>query len=251
MKKNKKLRKLGLSCLAALMIILFSMPVMAADNSPELLVTKGENANEVNLSLTNFGDKAIKGFSLALKITGGGAAFTGAIEAGSALNTEDTRVKLRTENDGREATLVVTRNGQLPTGRIDIGTLEVKGKSGEKYRIEASGLDMVSVDDYQKDTVEMVEMDKNSEDGLVIERQDTEDPDKKPDATPETPEVTPGEVDSAHPENPDGSSPARPYGLANPSTGVITDPNAAAFVSAGILIVMLAGMAAFKRKRFL
>ena len=60
MKQNKKMKKLGLNCLAAIMVILFSMPVMAADNSPELLVTKGESANQVQLSLTHLVDKAIK-----------------------------------------------------------------------------------------------------------------------------------------------------------------------------------------------
>ena len=47
MKQNKKLKKIGIGCLATLMAILFSMPVLAADNSPELLVTKGQNANQV------------------------------------------------------------------------------------------------------------------------------------------------------------------------------------------------------------
>lgn len=251
MKQNKKMRKLGLSCLAAIMVILFSMPVMAADNSPELLVTKGESANQVQLSLTHLGDKAIKGFSLELKLTGGEAFFDGTIEPGSALNTEDTRVKMLIGNDGKEARLVITRKGQLPAGSIDIGALTVKGKSGEKYRIEASGLEMVDVSDYQKDTAAVVAADKNSDDNLVIVQQDTEVPNQNPEVRPEIPEEGQSKEDPANPKNPDGVSPSRPYGLANPSTGVITDPGAAAFVTGGMLIVMLAGLVALKRKRFL
>lgn len=167
------------------MAILFSMPVLAADNSPELLVTKGQNANQVNLSLTNLGDKTIKGFSLELKISGDGAAFTGTIQAGSALSTEDSRVKIITRNDGKEATLAVTRKGQLPAGKIDIGTLTVKGKAGEKYTVEASQLEMVDVSDYQKSRAEIIGLDKDSDDNLVIEHQDTADPDQSrtPDQT--------------------------------------------------------------------
>lgn len=252
MKQNKKLRKIGIGCLATLMAFLFSMPVLAADNSPELLVTKGQNANQVNLSLTNLGDKTIKGFSLELKISGDGAAFTGTIQAGSALSTEDSRVKIITRNDGKEATLAVTRKGQLPAGKIDIGTLTVKGKAGEKYTVEASQLEMVDVSDYQKSRAELIGLDKDSDDNLVIEHQDTAGPDQKPDTRPDSPENGQGN------ENPDSiaennlaPSSSAPYGAGNPATGVITDPGAAAFITAGILIVMLAGLMAFKRKRIL
>lgn len=251
MKQNKKLRKIGIGCLATLMAILFSMPVMAADNGPELLVTKGESANQVNLTLTNLGDKAIKGFSLELKISGDGAAFTGAIQAGSPLSTEDSRVKIITKNDGKEATLAVTRKGQLPAGKIDIGTLTVKGKTGEKYTIEASHLEMVDVSDYQKSTVELIGLDKDSDDNMVIEHQDTSDPDQKPDTRPDSPENGQDNENPDSTENLAAPSSAGPYGSGNPSTGVITDPGAAAFITSGILIVMLAGLMAFKRKKIL
>lgn len=251
MKQNKKLRKIGIGCLATLMAILFSMPVLAADNSPELLVTKGENGNQVNLSLTNLGDKAIKGFSLELKISGEGAAFTGTIQPDSALSTEDSRVKIITKNDGKEAMLAVTRNGQLPAGRIDIGTLTVKGKTGEKYTIEASQLEMVDVSDYQKSTTELIGLDKDSDDNLVIEHQDTANPDPNPDTKPDNPENGQGNENPDNTENPAAPPSAVPYGAGNPATGVITDPAAAAFVTSGILIIMLAGLMAFKRKKSL
>lgn len=247
MKQNKKVRRYGIACLTAALVFLLSMPVMAQESSPELLVTKGQNASQVELALTGLGEKAIKGFSLELKLTGGEAALTGGIEAGAALTGEDTRVKILTREGGREATLVVTRDGQLPAGKIEIGSLAVKGKAGEKYKIEASGLEMVHASDYQKETVESLALDSQSDKNLTIDKQE-QGGEEAPDTGGSTPEngLEPdgsGTVDSQG----EGPQKGLPEGI-NPVTGVITDPRASAFVTAGLLMILLAGVTAFKRK---
>lgn len=260
MKWNKKIKQLGLACLTALLLVLAPLPVLAADKSPELLITKGDTVDTVKLTLTNLGEKSIKGFSLELKLTNDQVTFTDQVIPSSSLDSEDTRVKLAAKEGGNTATLAVTRKGLLPSGTIDIGTLTLKGKAGEKYTLEATNLEVVNASDYQKETTANVPKDKNSAADLMIE--------KTTPTTPETPDNPDNPNNPSNPsdnnsggtnQNPSGtgsstndtstSAAHSPYGASNPFTGVIKDPTAAIFVTLGILTLLISGLLAFKVKK--
>lgn len=170
MKKYKIIKKWGLACFGAFLAILFSMPVMAADGQPELLTQKGQETNRINISLTNFQGKAIKGFSLELKVQGGNVAFSDDVQVNPVLDDKDSKVDFITKEDGKTATLVVTRNGQLPADTIDIGSVLMKGGNGEKYTIEAGPLKTVGVTRYQKTEYKTVPEDSQSDTEFVIEK---------------------------------------------------------------------------------
>lgn len=110
------------------------------------------------------------------------------------------------------------------------------------------GLYNVKLPEMAEENRAVVHVSDNYKDAVFIIKLDSDKPVKPVDPDKESPGNNGGgmSTDSA-------SSPGQgaPYGSGNPSTGVITDPGAAAFITSGILIVMLAGLMAFKRKKIL
>ncbi|MGL4283306.1 hypothetical protein [Eubacterium aggregans] len=244
MKWNKIMKYMCTLCLSTLLIMLFCLPVMAEEGgAPQLLVTKGNQDGQINIALSGMGSPTIKGLSLKLKLTN--ATFTGALTSDTALKSEDARVKILPQESGEEATLAVTRDGQLPlvSGVIAIGTLTVTGQAGVDYSIAASDLEMVDALTYAKTVLAVVKNDSKSE-SLSFEKKPAEG------ANPSPSVQNPGDMAGGGTSE-SGSvteTVAETEGRSgNPGTGILAAEQAIPVVL-GIFLIALSGAVALSRK---